>query len=107
MSKCSECPTFGFMYKLLNKPISEISISVRTINVLSTFFFTQWWSMAEFKSLKIFHVAQISEKDLLGVRGCGKATMTEIKDILHDCHLELGMTLDQEEFPMKERKDPQ
>ena len=76
----------------LFRPIEELALSVRSANCL--------------QSADLRYVGELvvkTEPELLKTKNFGRKSLTEIKDILHEMGLELGMHLDA--FPAREELD--
>jgi len=71
------------LLKKLNKPISELELSVRSANCLR-----------EAKIQTIGDLAKKTEQDMLKYRNFGKKSLSEIKDILESMGLHFGMDVD-------------
>jgi DNA-directed RNA polymerase subunit alpha len=72
----------GFM-EVINKPISELELSVRSANCLEA---------ANIKT--IGDLVQKTEAQMLKYKNFGKKSLTEITQILASMNLHLGMNLD-------------
>ena len=82
----------------LFRSVDELELSVRSANCLAN---------ANIKS--IGDLVQKTEAEMLKTKNFGRKSLNEIKDVLADLHLELGMTLDgfpdrQEIERMRERE---
>ena len=71
--------------KFLNKPVAELELSVRSANCLEA---TQITTSRDL----VIH----SEQEMLKQRNFGKKALVEIKEILSQMGLELGMDLDED-----------
>jgi len=67
----------------LNKPVSELELSVRSANCLR-----------EAKIQTIEDLVKKTEQDMLKYRNFGKKSLSEIKGILESMGLHLGMDVD-------------
>ena len=71
--------------KFLNKPVAELELSVRSANCLEA---SQITTIRDL----VIH----SEQEMLKQRNFGKKSLIEIKEILSQMGLELGMDLDED-----------
>jgi len=71
------------MIEILSKPIEELELSVRSHNCLKNA-----------NILTIADLVQKSDVEMLKTRNFGRKSLNEIKEILHEMNLHLGMNLD-------------
>lgn len=71
------------VFENLNKPVSELELSVRSANCLQN---------ADIKF--IGELVQRSEGEMLRTKNFGRKSLNEIKEMLHDMGLSLGMKID-------------
>ena len=73
----------GAVNENLYKPVEELELSVRAYNCLKN---------AEIKY--IGELVQRSEQEMLRTKNFGKKSLNEIKDVLHEMGLSLGMKVE-------------
>ncbi|MGQ9630339.1 MAG: DNA-directed RNA polymerase subunit alpha [bacterium] len=78
------------IYEILDKPISDLELSVRPANCLRN---------ADIKT--IGELVKMTEADMLKTRNFGKKSLQEIKDVLAQFNLTLGMDI---EYPRPDRR---
>jgi len=78
----------------LNKPVAELELSVRAANCLEAA-----------NIVTIRDLVQKDEKEMLGFRNFGKKSLAEIKEILDEMGLALGMKLDEEGLLLEESNE--
>lgn len=78
----------------LYRSVEELELSVRSANCLKN---------ADI--LKIFQLVQKSENEMLKTKNFGRKSLNEIKEVLSEMGLSLGMKLDGFEFPEEETEE--
>lgn len=78
----------------LNKPVAELELSVRAANCLEAA-----------NIITIRDLVQKTDKEMLSYRNFGKKSLAEIKGILEEMDLSLGMKLDEEELLLEEKEE--
>lgn len=80
---------------ILDRSVDELEFSVRTYNCLDR---------AGIKTVR--DLVQRSDREMLAVKNFGKKCLREIKEILKEMHLDLGMVLDEQGMVKKDRTEP-
>ena len=76
-------------HALLNKPVDELDLSVRSYNCLKN---------ADIRTIR--DLIKRSERDMLHTKNFGKKSLNEIKDLLHGMGLDFGMDFDEQGNPI-------